>query len=226
MNLDELKALSQATLAGIRGGDTNAGTADAAVNDFARSSFTDALTNSFNVGGAAQAAAAAEKEREEQARRAEMQKIQDKLDPSKYTMRRKEDGGFDFIDPDGNLIDINRYSQVTGQRPADILKYSDNPFDQQFVNDYNNTKGVIDAIQQGDTDTLQAYLKDNANIDPNMKPEDLMKELIRRYPHIYGAGQYADSIKNNGNSIFRYNLGLGAGTGSAQGGISTSDYGY
>lgn len=226
MNADELAALSRATLDGIRGADTNAGTGDQIVNDFARSAFVDNTGRMANVGAGAQAVAQAEAQQAEAARRAQIQKLQDKLDPSKYQMRRKQDGGFDFLDPEGNFIDINRYAQVTGQRPSDILKYSDNPFDQQYINDYNNTKGVIEAIQMGDTDTLQALLKDNQNIDPNMKPEDLMKELIRRYPHIYGAGRYGDSLKNNGTPIFKYNLGMGMGGAASGGGISTSDYGY
>lgn len=43
-----------------------------------------------------------------------------------------------------------------------------------------------------------------------MKPEDLMRELIRKYPHIYGNGQYKDSYKNNNNPLLRYNTGLSA----------------
>lgn len=227
MNLDELKALSQATLQGIRGGNTDAGTGNAAVNDFARASFGDALLGGANLGAAASSTAAAEEERAAAARQSEIQRIQNKLDPNKYQMRRKEDGGFDFLDPEGNMIDINQYSQVTGQRPSDILKYSDNPLDQQYINDYSKTKSIITAIQDGDDIALQDYLKDEQNIDIKQSPEDLMKELIRRYPHIYGAGRYQDTAKNNGRSIFKLNTGgIPAAGGAGTGGISMSDYGY
>lgn len=221
---DELKKLSQATLAGIQGANTDAGTGDAIVNDFARSNFRDAIASSTNVGAMAATTAAAEEERAKAARAAEAEKIRNKLDPSKYQRVRKEDGGFDFLDGDGNRIDIKRYAEVTGLRPSDILKDSDNPLDQQYVNDYSNTKGVIDAIQQGDSDTLQGFLRENQSIDPNMKPEDLMRELIRKYPHIYGNGKYQDTFNNaSGKSLFKFNTGGAAATGT---GISSSDYGY
>jgi hypothetical protein len=56
-----------------------------------------------------------------------------------------------------------------------------------------------------------------------MKPEDLMRELIRKYPHIYGNGQYADSYKNNNNPLLRYNTGIPTGGAASGGG---SNYGF
>lgn len=216
--MDDLKKFSQQVLAGIKGGNTNAGTGDAAVNNFAAASFTDVLNKQgTGLGNLAGEVAQQEKEAAEAARRAQAQKIQDKLDPNKYQAKKdREDGGYSFYDPEGNAIDINRFSQVTGLNPSKILADSDNPFDRQYVNDYQNTRDLVTAIQNGDTDTINSYRAENAELG-KMKPEDLMRELIRKYPHIYGNGQYGDSYKNNNNPLLRYNTGVGTGTSTGGG---------
>lgn len=222
---DELKKFSQTVLAATRGADTSAGVSNPIVNDFARSAFTDNLTSATNgIGGLASEAAAQEKAAADAARRAQIEKLQAMNDPSKYQKVRKQDGGFDFLDPDGNKIDITRYAQVTGQRASSILSDSDNPFDQQYVNDYSNTKNLIDAINNGDTDTINGFKANNASIGA-MKPEDLMRELIRKYPHIYGNGKYADSTRNANNPLLRYADQTGAIPGAtSSGGAGTRNW--
>ena len=221
--MDDLIKFSAQIVGALKGADTNAGMSDPAVNDFARSAFVGNLNNSAQgLGNIANEVAQQEKEAAEVARQAQMQKIKDKLDPSKYRAEKdREDGGFSFYDPDGNKIGIDRFSAVTGVDPATILKNSDNPFDLQYVNDYNNTRDLVTAIQNGDVDTINAFRAENAELG-QMKPEDLMRELIRKYPHIYGNGKYQDSYKNNNNPLLRYNTGLSAG-GSSGG---SSNYGF
>ena len=221
--MDDLKKFSAQIIGALKGADTNAGMGDAAVNDFARASFVSGLNNSAQgLGGMANQAAEAEKQAAEAARQAQMQKIKDKLDPNKYrAVKDREDGGYSFYDPDGNRIGIDRFSSVTGLDPAKILSNSDNPFDLQYVNDYNNTRDLVTAIQNGDVDTINAFKAENKELG-KMKPEDLMRELIRKYPHIYGNGQYKDSYKNNNSPLLRYNTGLS--TGDASGG--SSNYGF
>lgn len=217
---DQLKQLSQTVLAGLQGGDRNAGVGNGAVNQFVQGLFGDVLAKpAAGVGDFASTVATRQEQEAEAARRAQAQKLQDKMDPSKYRMQRKEDGGFDFFDPEGNPIDINQYAKVTGQRAADILKNSENPFDLQYLNDYSNTRALVESIQNGDTETLQGYLKDNKNIDPKSTASDLMQELIRKYPHIYGGGQYNDSFKaSNNNPLFKFNMGGTIGSGFGGGG--------
>lgn len=218
--MEDLKKLSQQVLAGIRGGDTNAGTGNAIVDNFARSAFVDVLNkgagSSNGIGNMASIVDQQQKEAAEAARKAQMQKIQDQLDPSKYQRVRSKDGGFDFFDPEGKPIDIKRYAQVTGMNPSKILADSDNPFDRQYVNDYQNTRDLITAVQNGDTDTISTFKAENQDLG-SMKPEDIMRELIRKYPHIYGGGNYNDSYKNNNSPLLRYNLGMGGSSGSNYG---------
>lgn len=221
--MDDLKKFSAQIVGALNGADTNAGMSDPAVNAFARAAFVDTLgNNAKGIGTFANEVDQQEKQAAEAARQAQMQKIKDKLDPSKYRAEKdREDGGFSFYDPDGNQIGIDRFSAVTGVDPAKILAQSDNPFDLQYVNDYKNTKDLVTAIQNGDVDTINAFRAENKDLG-KMKPEELMRELIRKYPHIYGNGQYKDSYRNNNNPLLRYNTGLSAG-GSSGG---SSNYGF
>lgn len=229
MGEDELKKFSAAVLAGIQGGNTSAGTGNEMVNNYASSEFGNILSNqSAGVGTMASNVADAQAKAAEQARQAALQKAKDKIDPSKYTVVRKDDGGFDFFDPDGTAIDVKQYASVIGKTPAEILADSDNPFDRQFVNDYSNTRTLVDAIQQNDTDTINSFTANDQALG-KMKPEDLMRELVKKYPNIYGKANYNDAYKTSYNSPIFKMTSLGAPTSSSTAsgsGITSNMYGY
>lgn len=167
------------------------------------------------AGQKAQEADAADKA----ARDAKMREISDKLDPSKYRRERKADGGFAFYDPSGKEIGIDQYAQITGMRLADILKDSENPIDQEFVNDWSNMNTLAQAMYNGDQETVNAFVQQNPNLK-NIKPEQLMFELIKKYPHLYGKGSYQQTLNNRGTNAFSYNqnaLLSGSSTGSGGG---------
>ena len=180
-----------------------------------------AIKQGLSGGGAlagqrAQEADAADKA----AREAQMRSLSDKLDPSKYRRERKADGGFAFFDPSGKEIGIDRYAQVTGLRLADILKDSENPIDQEFVNDWTNMNDLAQAMYNGDTDTINAFIDQNPDLK-GVKPENLMVELIKKYPHLYGRGSYQQTLLNRGMGGFKYNsnaLMSGGSTGGSVGG--------
>lgn len=138
--------------------------------------------------------------KEAQARR--QQELADKLDPSKYVKQRKEDGGFDFFDPSGNRIDVNRYAKLTGQTRAEVLADSDNPVDQQFLYDYNEMKRVNQAIWSNDTAEMEDIRSRYGDISKKT-PQSLNLELIKKYPHLWGKGSYQESYGNIGNPIFK-----------------------
>lgn len=159
------------------------------------------------------------------ARSAAMQRLQDKLDPSKYRTVRKDDGGFDFLDPEGNKIDISTYAKVTGQRLVDILKDSENPIDQAYINDWSNMNTLAQAMYNNDGETVTSFIEQNKNLK-GMKPQDLMMELVRKYPHLYRAGTYSNTLANRERNAFSYNPNFittntgttaGAATGSSGG---------
>lgn len=143
-------------------------------------------------------------EADEAARKAQMQSLADKLDPSKYRRERKADGGFAFFDPDGKEIGVDRYAQMTGMRLVDILKDSENPIDQEYINDWSNMNTLAQAMYNGDQETVSAFIAQNPGLK-DRKPEDLMIELIKKYPHMYGKGSYQSTLSNRGNKAFSYN---------------------
>lgn len=146
----------------------------------------------FNTGTtvANQQQAEAEARQAEAARlKAEAQKIQDESDPSKYTLKKKEDGGFDFFDPHGNQVDIATYAKKTGVKPADVLKDSENPIDIQFVHDYNNLNDLLSAVVNKDTDKLDSYRQQfEAQGLPDItkqKPHDIIEQFHKYYQRMY-----------------------------------------
>lgn len=141
---------------------------------------------------------------DEAARQAAARKIADKLDPSKYQKIRKADGGFDFLDPEGQPISIEKYIQATGERRVDALKDSENPIDQEYVNDWSNMNDLAQAMYNGDQQTIDAYIQQNPVL-ADRKPEQLMIELMRKYPHLYGKGTYQDTLSSRGTSAFKNN---------------------
>lgn len=160
---------------------------------------------------------------DEMARKKKIQELSDQADPSKYQKVRKTDGGFQFLDPGGKEIDINTFAQRTGQRRADVLKDSENPIDQEYISDWSNMNELAQAFYNNDTATIQAYQQANPGL-ANRKPADLMSELIRKYPHIYGRGgsggeAYQKTLKNRNMQIFAPGA---LGGGGAAGGWSPS----
>lgn len=161
--------------------------------------------NIFNAGVEAENA----KKAAADALRAKMRLEQDKADPSKYKVVRKQDGGFDFFDPEGNQIDIATYAAKTNQRAADIIKDSDNPIDIQYAQDHALLNEYISALKSKDTETLEKIrianpalnkFDDEGGIDRLINS---FKQNYRRYytprtqdPNAWG--------QRPGNAVFNY----------------------
>ena len=164
-----------------------------------------AVKQGISAGGTLSAQRGAEADAADKAARdAKIQDLANKLDPSKYQKIRKSDGGFDFKDPNGNNIDVNTYAKITGQRVVDVLKDSENPVDQEYVNDWSNMNTLMQAMYNGDTDTVNSFISQNPQLKGET-PQDLMNELIRKYPHLYNVGSYGQTLQNRNNNAFSYN---------------------
>lgn len=213
--MDELKRLSQAVLQGA--GIETPRTSIPELAPFFRSSFQLPAVRQGGQAFGTVAGERAEQEREAAAasRKARVSQLQDMLDPSKYEVRRKEDGGFDFFDPTGKQIDINTYTKRTGARRVDILKDSENPIDLQYVHDYSNLQGIMGALYNNDKATLNEVKK---RVGGNVTPEDLSKKLMFRYPHLYGLGSYGETQKYRNQPLFNFDLTNLYSTGGSSGG--------
>ena len=143
-------------------------------------------------------------EADEAARQAQMRQLSDKLDPSKYRRVRSADGGFEFFDPSGKKINIDQYAQITGQRLVDVLKDSENPTDLEYVNDWSNMNTLMQAVYNGDAATATSFLDQNPSLK-GVSPQNYGLELVKKYPHLYRAGSYGQTVGNRGKAIFSYN---------------------
>lgn len=71
--------------------------------------------------------------------------------------------------------------------PAKILSNSDNPFDLQYVNDYNNTRDLVTAHPERRCRLpINAFKAENKELG-KMKPEDLMRESLYASIRIFTA---------------------------------------
>lgn len=221
--MDDWKKFTQAIIAGTKEG------APASTNQALADSFTGAFrTSAIADAGKAQSVTAernaADDEREREAAvKAQIQKLQDQTDPSKYQKVRKDDGGFAFFDPSGKEIDIDKFAKMTGQRRIEVLADSENPLDQQFIDDYDQMNNLNQAIWRNDTEALtelrQAY-PDLFGGGSSPTPEDINRRLLDKYPHIFGMGNYQKSLSNLGSPVFRINAGRSSGSGGQRSGLS------
>ena len=129
---------------------------------------------------------------------------QDMADFSKYKKVPKDNGGYDFIDPQGNQVDVATVSQRTGTRPTEIVKDSDNPEDQQYVSDYTRLNKFVQSMQDMETGDKEAaaYVKTTVDNDPGLKklwsehlaknssPDDFTQKIMdyfrQHYSKYYG----------------------------------------
>jgi hypothetical protein len=204
--MDDLKKLTQQFVQAANVGVPTTSVPEYA--DYFKAAFMEPeVKQGIQAGGALSGQRAKEAdEADEMARKAKIQELADQADPSKYQKVRKADGGFQFLDPKGTEIDINTFAQRTGQRRADILKDSENPIDQEYINDWSNMNDLAQAFYNNDTATIQAFQQANPGL-AGRTPADFMSELIRKYPHIYGRGgngadAYQQTLKNRGMQIF------------------------
>lgn len=219
----DLKQYSAAALDAINNGDTNAGTGDSIVDNYSRSSFGNVLAGlTAGTGAVGAAADAAEKA----AASAQIQKLKDRNDPSKFQKIRKQDGGFDFLDPEGNPVSVSTWAKATGATRAEALDGSENPLDQQFLNDYNNMNDLNTSINNGDAAAVKTFMQNNQSIDPNTKPQNLMKDFAKKYPHIFGTGSYADTQKNLNKPMFSSRQPASGSYGDGATGASNDSYGW
>ena len=112
------------------------------------------------------------------------QDLADQNDPSKYEVKKKADGGYDFFDPKGNQIDIATYTQKTGLKAADVLKDSENPIDIQYREDYKNLEDLLNAVVNKDTAKLDSYEQAQPGVTKK-KPQEIIEQFKKYYQRYY-----------------------------------------
>lgn len=116
---------------------------------------------------------------------AKVQKMKDLQDPNKYKVVQKEDGGYDFFDPEGNQVDIATYATQTGQRPADIVKDSMNPIDIQYVRDHDLLQDYLQAHFDNNQEEIQKFQENDPRLKSVKSPEELIEYFKKTYQRYY-----------------------------------------
>lgn len=115
--------------------------------------------------------------------------IADKADKSKYRRVKKDDGGFGFFDPTGKEISAYDYAIATDTVPSKVLEDSENPIDQQYLEDHNNLQEFLSAVYNKDDVAKEEYY--NANPDlRSLSPAEVLKRFKQAYPTVYAQGGF------------------------------------
>lgn len=122
---------------------------------------------------------------------AQAQKAADMADPSKYQMLPKDDGGYQFVAPNGKEISAYDYSRITGSPIDSILKDSQNPIDIGFVQDFSNLQNFMQAVLNKDKETVDSIVSQNKELE-NYRNDipGLLKRFRQAYPTVFGGGGF------------------------------------
>lgn len=120
-----------------------------------------------------------------------------RLDESAY---KKIPGpnGVQILDPvSGQPVDIGTYVNRTGANPADILKNSPNPRDQQFVQDYSNFQNFLNAAQNKNVSkeaalAYQSFVDQNPGLE-GLSPQQAANLFLGEYGNYFGLPQQGQS---------------------------------
>lgn len=145
---------------------------------------------------------------------------QDMLDPSKYQRIPAQDGGWNFIAPNGQSISAYDYARVTGKSLTDVLANSSNPIDSGFTQDYNNLQKLLNDVRASGNDTkAKAAVANAIAAQPALKKYQndipgLIQAFQQHYPTVFG-GNVSGNQPVNKTFVPQENtkasLGLGAG---------------
>lgn len=124
---------------------------------------------------------------------------QDMIDPAKYKQIPIEDGGFDFVAPNGQKISAYDYARITGKDLGSILKQSQNPIDIGFQQDYKNLQDYINNKVNSHNDSgaadkakaVEDQVKQQFGIDLAKLPtQDVITAFQKAYPTVFRSGGF------------------------------------
>lgn len=137
--------------------------------------------------------AAAEAEAAEEAKVKELKRLQD---PDEYKRIVNKVGGYDFFDPLGNKISAVDYAQKVNKQVTDVYKDSQDPNDEDFINDYKRVKELGGIIQSGDAKARDKFYEKNPDFKKayaNSTYTDIVKDLRAEYPGYFRSDKEGDN---------------------------------
>lgn len=130
----------------------------------------------------------------------ELAKEEAKLDPSNYIAEVNDQGGYSFYDPEGRSISLVDYAKVTNKRVTDILKDSESPDDQDFLEDYGNVMEMGRIMQRGNAEERDKFFEKNPALEEAYRDtpyEEVVADLRSLYPE-YFRGKELNQTENQG----------------------------
>lgn len=112
-----------------------------------------------------------------------------------YQRIKKSDGGYTFLDPDGNEISAYDYANAIGKSSADVLADSENPIDVGYQQDFKNLNDYINNKLNSKYDekaraAAEAVEKAHTDVDlRSMNPQQLIDRFKTAYPTVYGGNK-------------------------------------
>lgn len=113
-----------------------------------------------------------------------------------YKRLPKADGGYTFVDPQGNEISAHDYARATGKDAASVLDGSENPIDIGFQQDYKNLQDFMNVATSGDKQALQDYYSQNPGLK-NLSPQEVLTKFRQAYPTVYGGTKNGNQPVNS-----------------------------
>lgn len=148
--------------------------------------------------------AAAQKDEEEKAaQRLAAQQAQDDAkkaeaevkrltDPNEFKATINDKGGYDFTNPLGAKISAVQYARAKNIQLTDVFKDSQDPNDQDFVDDYKKLTELGKIVQSGNGKARDKFFKNN----PDWKEAfgessygDIVKKMHSTYPGYFRSDQ-------------------------------------
>lgn len=119
--------------------------------------------------------------------------LKDEQDPSKYYLRLREDGGFDYFNPKGEQISLAKYSLATNKTADEILKKSGSNRDKEFIDRQEILNQIAEARYYGDKEKelelVKKYSGGDAEIEKAVKTstvDDMVRKLAQQYADVLG----------------------------------------
>ncbi len=114
-----------------------------------------------------------------------------------YKRIPKDDGGFAFIDPDGNEISASDFARAVGTSIDKVLADSENPIDVGFIQDYKALKEYTQSKFNKGSSQAQAYAKKvESDVSKQygvklggMTPQSVLETFRKQYPTVFGGNK-------------------------------------
>ena len=130
-------------------------------------------------------------------KRSQLASLKEKLSSMDWTRKRAEDGGWNFFDPGGKPTSASEFASNKGLNLSTVLGGSQNPDDQQFLEEFSAAKSVLgtatrNAAEAGDGNPflIKSVFDEEKGENVDVADyidyrKDLLLPLMEKYRHVW-----------------------------------------